>query len=112
MYLGQDYDPIEPGETDIFTIEFSEELAPGITISAPVWTCAVASTLTGFTADPTPANRLAGLANVTAYGGRTFTNQAFTGMIAGNNYILQATVTTSDGRTLQRYSHVLCIAAN
>ena len=111
MYVQQDFDPIEPGETDVFTIEFTADLAVGQSLVSSSWTCAVDNTITGKTVDATPSARIAGSSTITSIGNRWFANQTFTGMVDGNTYILQATVTTSDGRTLQRYSHVLCLAA-
>ena len=115
MYVGQDFDPMQPGETDRFSIEFTDDLKTGQTLSTAVWTCTLLTTLAGSTPDPSPQDRLLGAASfitATLYGTtRTVTTQMIQNMIDGNKYLLQATVTTSDGRTLQRYSHVVCRGA-
>lgn len=109
-----DFDLIEPGEADVFTFDISHELAPDETVSSSAWECALAGALDGATADGSPANRISGLSNVTSrtYPSgkvRTFTNQMVSGMLAGNYYYLRATLTIAPaGRTIQRYSRVLC----
>ena len=60
MYAGKDWDNIEAGETDVFTIEFTQDLQNGRTISSPVFTCTVVQTDTGATVDPTPSARISG----------------------------------------------------
>lgn len=116
MYVGKDYDPIEAGETDVFSLEFTDDLKSGRTIGAPVWSCIVIRTDVGATPDNSPSARIDGVATISTsikpISGalRTFANQKVNGMIAGNLYALQATVTTSDGCTLQRYSRVYCQA--
>lgn len=116
MYVGRDFDPIEPNETDVFTFEFTADLAPGVTISSPVWSCAVANTDAGATLDEDPASRLQGAPNVTVAadpiggGVRSFANQKVAGMLDGNVYLLEAVVATSDGRTLALHAHVRCKA--
>jgi hypothetical protein len=109
MYVGQDYDDIEPGETDVFSLDFTSALVSGQTIAESTWTCNVANTSAGAAPDPSPSSRVSGAAAIVQSG--TMTSQVITGMFDGNKYILQATVTTSDGRVLQRYSHVMCRAA-
>jgi len=114
MYVGRDFDNIEPGETDVFSIEFTDDLLNGRTINTPTWQCSVIRTDPGATVDPTPSSRVDGPSSITTATKpvtgalRTFVNQKMTGMIAGNLYALQATVLTSDGCTLQRYSKVYC----
>lgn len=116
MYVGRDFDPIQAGETDIFTLEFTSDLQNGATIGQPTFACTVIRTDPGATPDNSPSARIDGVATVsTAFRPisgalRTFANQKVMGMVAGNLYALQATVSTSDGRTLQRYSRVYCTA--
>jgi hypothetical protein len=111
MYVGQDFDPIEPGEVDAFTLDFTADVGVGNTILNATWTCSVQSTLIGSTVDAVPQSRVYGAATVNNQGGKNYTSQVLTSMVDGNNYIVQATVQTSDGRLLQRYSHVLCRVA-
>lgn len=115
MYVGRDFDPIEAGETDVFSFEFTEDLLNGRTLNTPVWTCTVVRTDPGATVDPTPGARIDGGSTITTgtkpISGalRTFVNQKVSGMVAGNLYALQAQVNTSDNCVLQRYSRVYCV---
>jgi len=114
MYVGQDWDDLEPTEDDVFSLEFTQDLQPGQSINTPVWSCALVQTFTGFTPDPSPNSRITGAANVTTEANpatgatRSFTNQAISGAVQGNRYLLSATVQTSDGRTLTRHSFFNC----
>jgi hypothetical protein len=110
MYAGRDFDNIEPGEIDIFTIEFTADLPSGRTISIPVFSCTLLETDDGATVDSSPGSRIYGSASITTSSGRTFANQKVQGMIAGNKYALEATVSTNDGCVLKRYSRVYCTA--
>lgn len=108
------FDPIEPTETDIFTIEFTCDLQNGRVGSNPVFTCTVIATDTGATPDTNPSARLSGNANL-SFGvnpvdlsARVYANQQFTGFIAGNTYAINATIQTNDGSKVSRYSRVYC----
>jgi hypothetical protein len=119
MEIIRDFDPIDTSETDAFYLEFTGDLPAGVLIpTPPVFSCTVISTEPGCTVDASPATRLKGLASVAVSivpvspvypnGARTFATQLVGTMVEGNRYRLTATVTTSDGRTLSLYSHVLC----
>ena len=114
MYAGRDFSNIQDGESDVFSLEFTRELANGRTISAPVFTCIVTATDAGAVIDSDPGSCIIGVANITTEINpvdgslRTFANQQVGNMILGNKYAIEATVTTSDGCTLKRYSHVYC----
>lgn len=106
-----DFDEIQPGETDNFSFEFTDDLASDETLSSATFACSVKETYAGITADASPSSRLSGSASVptsTDDVGVThyYATQKVTGMLDGNRYILQATAITSTGRTLQRYGYV------
>jgi hypothetical protein len=100
-YVGNDFDSIDPGEQDIFAIDFSQRLSAGETLqSGGVWTCDII-----FGTDDSPGAHLIGGASLS--GG--VTSQMVGAMLQNCKYRLTATVTTSTGRTLQAYSHVQCL---
>lgn len=115
MYAGIDFDPIQPGESDIFSFEFTDDLPPGRTINEPTFQCSVVRTDPGATVDGSPQSRILGSAAISAITSqatgqtRTFANQLCGGFIKGNLYALQATVLTSDDGTLKRYSRTYCL---
>lgn len=103
------FTPIEPGERDVFTFDFTVDLN-GAAISSTSWTCAMAAQQSGNAVDPTPTARILGSPQIDG-----LLSKALIGtMIDGVNYVLQATVITNEtpARTLQLYQHVLCRAAS
>ena len=83
MYAGFDFDSIEPGEVDVFSMEFTNQLQYGNTIASAAWTCSVEQTIPGATPDLAPASRINGPAGVVTFGPRSFTSQTVSGMIDG-----------------------------
>lgn len=115
---GFDFDNIEPGETDIFTIEFSDDLIGGREVSGTSFTCSVLATDPLATIDINPSSRILGASNTSTLPNpvdgslRTFANQKFGGFILGNKYSINAVMTTADGSVLERYSRVYCAQAS
>lgn len=111
---GPQFDNIDPGEIDVFTIEFTEDLLSGRVAVNPTFNCYTINTDPGATVDSSPSSRLIGLSNISyrsfAISGapRTFVNQRIGNMVAGNLYSLVATLKTSDNSVLQRYAKVYC----
>jgi hypothetical protein len=108
VHVGKNFDPIEPGETDVFSFDFTFELSDGETITGTSWTCALSKG-----SDALPASRLSGAAQVTnpVINGseRTCSSQLVSDMQNENTYLLEATVETSTGRVLKRCAYVRCI---
>lgn len=103
MYVGKDFDPLDPGEQRIFSLDFTKDLAPGETITGAVGGNWVMTPIIG--------------TDVTGAGpsGALGINGAIVSQMAGNatpgvKYRLGVTVTTSKGQTLPLYSHVACKA--
>lgn len=113
MYVGSDFDPVEPDEIDDFAIEVTEDLGAA-TVASVACVVSIARTLAGAIIDPTPAARLIGAASVvTAVNEltgdvQTFLMQRLGTMAAGNLYIVAMQAVLSDGRTIDRYSHLWC----
>ena len=110
MFVGQIYSPIGVGEVDIFTIDITNLLTNGRTVSSVTWTCAVSKTAPGAIVDPSPGSRIIGISSQSTSSGKTTTSQRIGNMVAGNFYILTAQLTTSDGCFLEPYSYVCCTA--
>ncbi len=73
------------------TVDFSDSLLPGVTLSAPAVTAAVYSGV-----DASPSSILSGAATVSG----SVVTQKFTAGVVGVLYETTWTVTTSDGQTL------------
>jgi len=99
MFVGKDWDPSDPGENELYTLDFVNDLAANEAMTSATWTCAA---VTG--SDPSAASRISGPASVS---GKT-TSQRVTGLLAGVRYRLQAIATTTFGNTVSLYSHVTC----
>lgn len=99
MYIGSDFSPASPGESELYTLDFSNDLATNESINTAVWSL---SAIEGVDADA--AVRLAGAASVTI----KTTSQRIAGLQAGVKYLMQASVATTFGNTKVLYSHVAC----
>lgn len=102
MYLGRDWEPIESGETDVFSVDFSAVVNNGETITTSSVVCAVASNSPA--SDPTPSSRLIGVSSIT----NNIVSQRIGGCADGAYYTLTFQIVTSDGRTLKRWSRFQC----
>jgi hypothetical protein len=119
MRLGA-FDPIEVGEIDNFAFDFTGDVGSA-SIVATSWTCTLAPFQTA--TDPTPQARVlmaspqsmiqlrsprgGSLHTITGY----FSVATIGGMpasAAGATYVLEATVTLSDGRVLRLNATILC----
>ncbi len=102
MYVRSEFLPADPEENEVYTFDFSKDLATGEVITDATWTCTVAADSAG--TDDTPQSRLLLLPQNTD----TTTMQRVAYMLSGVKYVLQAVVTTSDGNTISDWSHVQC----
>jgi hypothetical protein len=103
MYAGRDFDPSDPGESEIYTLDFAKDMQSGDTIISAEWFCEVAQVSDGVDADAGP-DYVIGL----PVSGGTRTSQRFEGFKAGVTYALQAKVVTQKGDTVSLWSHVEC----
>lgn len=92
-----DFDPIDPGETEVFGFDFSLALATDETASGTLWDITLASGV-----DATPAVRLSGVATLTG----AVTAQRIAGAQSGAVYRLRATIATSLGNTLSLWAYL------
>lgn len=104
MYVGREFLPSDPGESEDYTFDFVKDLADGETIVGATWSCKVAEDSEGEDADAADH-----VALPASYDG-TRTTQHVSGLVAGVKYVLQAVVETSAGNTVSLWSHVECVA--
>lgn len=114
MYVGQDWDDLDPAETrEVLSIEFTRDIQTGETISSAVVVASIAATK-GVTADPAPQSRVIGAAVpssvVDPISGKTRLYVSFPvgAALVGNKYLFNVVATLSSGRTPARYSHAWC----
>lgn len=120
MRIATPFDPIEVGEIDNFTFDFTAD-AGAATIVSTTWTCTLAPYQTAV--DPAPQSRVLSVSAQTAIqvrspldGSQQIRTGAFSvasvgGMpmsAADGTYILEATANLSDGRVLTLNATVLC----
>lgn len=105
MYVGSDYSPSDNPESEVYELDFVNDLATGDSISSAVWVCANASD--SQVQDATPSARIIAGPFVTS---ATKTSVRVSGLQTGVKYTLQANVTTTFGNNLTLFSHVPCEA--
>ena len=103
MYCGRDFDPSDPGESEMYTFDFVKDMQKGDTIASVVWTCEVAEISEG--TDEDAATRIDGLPTTSG----TKTSQRVTNLTAGVTYALRAVVTTGFGDDVSLWGHVECM---
>jgi hypothetical protein len=100
MYVGADYSPSDNPENELYGLDFVNDLPSGDTISTASWTCTNADDTQ--VTDPNPSSRLVAGPFIAG----TVSTARFSGFLTGVKYTLQATVTTSQGNTLNLFTHV------
>lgn len=97
------YDPIRPGDEDVFAYDFVKELGDLGVISGAVWVCTLSPNTTKV--DLVPGSRILS----TPIWDDTKTSVMVGNMLDGVTYTLTATIDTSDGRELSYAADVLCV---
>jgi hypothetical protein len=103
MYVGRDFDPCDPGESEVYTFDFIKDIQKGDAVVSAVWTCEVAEISEGN--DDAAAAMIDGLPTVSG----TKTSQRVTGPKAGVVYALQAMATTRNGDHVSLWGHLPCM---
>ena len=97
MYCGQDWDPLDVAETDIFSLNFINDLNVGEGIVSVTFSIGVT-----YGNDPTPSARLIGTPGISG----TIVSQLISQPPApGIIYWLSALVMTTMGRQLELWGH-------
>ena len=100
MYVGRDYDPANPDESEVYGLDFTNDLASGETILT------VTSDLTVFDGtDADPTSHLSGSPSVS---GAT-ASQRLVDLTSGVTYTLSFNVVTTMSNTLTLFSRVACL---
>lgn len=102
MYVGRDFHEMDPGEQELLTLDFTNDLGADETVASAVWTCAVQ--VGSPVADASASSRIIGSASVS---GKT-TTQKVGNLVAGANYLIKAVVTTNLGNLVSLWSHIIC----
>lgn len=103
MYVGRDFDPIDTGEEEVFTLDFSRDVNPEQTIADAVVEIEVAAISEG--EDETPGERLLGARVITGYK----VSQKIGTCIGGVIYCVTMRATTSTGEKVSLWAHVECM---
>lgn len=85
------FDPKRAGEAEIFTVDFGPRLAPGVTISSPVWSITAVDGV-----DPAATSMIVGAPSISG----STSSQIIGGGVPGLRYAPVCKVQTSDGQTL------------
>ena len=100
-YVGENFTGTDPTEVELYAFDFLTVLATGEVILTATFAVSVISGT-----DPLASTRKVGITIING----TVVAQMVGPLLAGCTYLLQATVTTSLGQTLDLYSHVPCQA--
>ena len=102
MYCGQDWDPLDIAETDVFSLNFINDLNAGEGITAVTFSIGVS-----FGYDPSPSSRLIGAPGISG----TIVSQMVSQPPApGLLYWLSALITTTQGRQIELWGHFPTVA--
>jgi hypothetical protein len=105
--LSADFSATEPGSVSDYTIDFIGNIPANASLTNATWSLSVQRTLPGFTADANPMSRLVG--SPATQGDTTI--QRIGGLLAGNDYVVAATGTMSDGEAVVLWCLLPCRAA-
>jgi hypothetical protein len=104
MYVGAEFSPAEQIESDVYGLDFVNDLDEGETLVSAAWYLTVVQGT-----DPTPNSHLVGVAELVTPEGtsaQTATQQRISGLLPDVTYAVQAVVTTSEGNTKALFSHI------
>lgn len=100
MYVGRDWSVMNTGESEVFGLDFVNDLPTGDSLTSVVFTIAVVSGT-----DATPSSRLDGSPGISG----TTAIQRISDLLPNVNYVLVAIAETALGNTLILYSRVRCM---
>lgn len=95
------FDPINPGESEIFAMDFVKELRSGDSLASVSWVCTV-ELRGGGNNDPSPQDHVTGVSTQAG----TISNQRIAGTLDCVLYILTATAITTLGDTIKLWAYL------
>jgi hypothetical protein len=98
-YAGRDFDPANPTESEVFSLDFANMLQSGETINSATIALTVVQGM-----DPKPNSHLAG--DLRIFG--TVVSQRVGGLVAGVTYSFSITVNTSYSNVITLFSRIAC----
>jgi len=104
MFVGRDFSPQEPEESEVLGLDFVNDLQRDETLMNSVWEMTVANGI-----DTDPSAHLEGPSFVVEPDGssaKTATIQRVGGLVPGVNYKVRAIVVTTLGNTVSLWSHI------
>jgi hypothetical protein len=99
-YAGFDFDPIDIGEIVTLSIDFTATLGTGETPVSSTWAASVA--FDSYVFDPNASAIVTGSASIAG----NVTTQKFQNLVAGCKYLITVSIMTSQGNTIDTYTHV------
>lgn len=99
MKLPRDFSPADPGESNVYAIDFAADLPSGDSIASAQWQVA---TVQG--TDVAPQSHCVGSPAV--YG--SIVTQRIANLVPGTIYRVQAVATTQAGNVLSLWAHLPC----
>ena len=100
MYAGIDYSVSDVGESEIYGLDFVNDLSTGDSITSVQFTMSVSDNSPS--TDPNPAGHLDGLPGIVG----TVAIIRIDGLLPNVKYILQALCGTAKGNRLSLFSHI------
>lgn len=99
MWVGSDFSPADPLESEIFAFDFRKDLSSDEVVVSALFSLTIIDGT-----DSSAATRLVGPATVSG----TLARQRVAGLLAGNTYRLEALVVTNQGNTKTLWARVAC----
>lgn len=104
--LLKDFPATEPGSLGTYSIDFATNVPPGATLVAASWTLGIHAVVPGAPSDAVPQARLVGPSQIEG----TVAVQRIGALVAGNDYLVSVTGTTSDGEIVVLWTVLPCRA--
>jgi hypothetical protein len=104
--LLKDFPATEPGSLGTYSIDFATTVPPGATLVGASWTLGIHAVQPGGAPDAMPRSRLVGGTQIEG----TVSLQRIGGLVAGNDYLVSVTGTTSDGEVIVLWTVLPCRA--
>lgn len=100
MFVGRQFSPAAPGESEPYSLDFTNDLNTGETLSTATVTLTVNEGV-----DASVATRLSGSPGISG----NVVSQRIVGLLPGVTYTMTAAVTTNQSNTKKLSAHIPCI---